>query len=253
MSRVTARNLHLHFPMHNSSSRSLQLDIYQKLGGHIAIEDRAAHVEALRGVSFELKDGDRLALIGHNGAGKTTLLKVLAGVYPPTYGSVEVEGRLTPLTDLSLGMDPESTGYENIILRCVFMGMTFREARENRERIAAFSELGDFLGMPVRTYSTGMAMRLAFAISTSVEPEILILDEMIGAGDQTFIKKAQDRVQSLMDTTSILIMASHNTSIIRRLCNQALWLEGGLVKGYGPIDEIVREYEKGDAPRGETP
>ena len=180
MSRVSVTNLHLNFPMHNSASRSLQLDIFQKLGGRIAREDKTMQVEALRGVNFELVDGDRLALVGHNGAGKTTLLKVLAGVYPPTHGRVEIEGSLTPLTDLSLGMDPESTGYENIIFRCIFIGMTFREARENMDIIAEFSGLGEFLKMPVRTYSTGMAMRLAFAISTSIEPDILILDEMIG-------------------------------------------------------------------------
>tara|TARA_R110002074_G_scaffold402283_1_gene606109 strand:- start:9652 stop:10356 length:705 start_codon:yes stop_codon:yes gene_type:complete len=228
--------------MHNSASRSLQLDIFQKLGGRIAREDNTTQIEALRGVNFELVDGDRLALVGHNGAGKTTLLKVLSGVYPPTHGRVEIEGSLTPLTDLSLGMDPESTGYENIIFRCVFIGMTFREARESMDTIAEFSGLGEFLKMPVRTYSTGMAMRLAFAISTSIEPDILILDEMIGAGDQTFVQKAQERVQSLMARTKILVMASHNVSILKKLCNKAIWLEHGLVREYGPLDEIVAAY-----------
>tara|TARA_R110002124_G_scaffold78284_4_gene209085 strand:- start:940 stop:1686 length:747 start_codon:yes stop_codon:yes gene_type:complete len=242
MSRVSVTNLHLNFPMHNSASRSLQLDIFQKLGGRIAREDKTMQVEALRGVNFELVDGDRLALVGHNGAGKTTLLKVLAGVYPPTHGRVEIEGSLTPLTDLSLGMDPESTGYENIIFRCIFIGMTFREARENMDIIAEFSGLGEFLKMPVRTYSTGMAMRLAFAISTSIEPDILILDEMIGAGDQTFVQKAQERVQSLMARTKILVMASHNVSILKKLCNKAIWLEHGLVRDYGPLDGIVKAY-----------
>ena len=242
MSRVSVTNLHLNFPMHNSASRSLQLDIFQKLGGRIAREDNTTQIEALRGVNFELVDGDRLALVGHNGAGKTTLLKVLSGVYPPTHGRVEIEGSLTPLTDLSLGMDPESTGYENIIFRCVFIGMTFREARESMDTIAEFSGLGEFLKMPVRTYSTGMAMRLAFAISTSIEPDILILDEMIGAGDQTFVQKAQERVQSLMARTKILVMASHNVSILKKLCNKAIWLEHGLVREYGPLDEIVAAY-----------
>tara|TARA_R110000868_G_scaffold47354_6_gene155468 strand:+ start:7531 stop:8235 length:705 start_codon:yes stop_codon:yes gene_type:complete len=228
--------------MHNSASRSLQLDIFQKLGGRIAREDKTMQVEALRGVNFELVDGDRLALVGHNGAGKTTLLKVLAGVYPPTHGRVEIEGSLTPLTDLSLGMDPESTGYENIIFRCIFIGMTFREARESMDVIAEFSGLGEFLKMPVRTYSTGMAMRLAFAISTSIEPDILILDEMIGAGDQTFVQKAQERVQSLMARTKILVMASHNVSILKKLCNKAIWLEHGLVRDYGSLDGIIEAY-----------
>lgn len=244
MSRVKVENLHLYFPLHNSSSRSLQLDIFQKLGGRIEKQERTARVEALRGVSFELGEGDRLALVGHNGAGKTTLLKVLAGVYPPTHGRVEIEGSLTPLTDLSLGMDPESTGYENIIFRCIFIGMTFAEARQKLPAIAEFSGLGEFLKMPVRTYSTGMAMRLAFAISTSIEPDILILDEMIGAGDQNFVQKAQQRVQALMEQTSILIMASHNVSILKKLCNKALWLEHGGVLAYGPLEEVLADYTR---------
>ncbi|MGV8996297.1 MAG: ABC transporter ATP-binding protein [Parvibaculaceae bacterium] len=244
MSRVLVENLHLYFPLHNSSSRSLQLDIFQKLGGRIGKEKQAARIEALRGVNFDLNDGDRLALVGHNGAGKTTLLKVLAGVYPPSHGRVEITGRLTPLTDLSLGMDPESTGYENIIFRCVFMGMTFAEAKRLTSAIAEFSGLGEFLKMPVRTYSTGMAMRLAFAISTSIEPDILILDEMIGAGDQNFVQKAQQRVQELMEKTSILVIASHNSSILKRLCNKALWLEHGSVLAYGPLDDVLDDYTR---------
>jgi ABC-type polysaccharide/polyol phosphate transport system ATPase subunit len=248
MSRVTVSDLHLNFPIHNSSSRSLQLDIYHRLGGKIAREDRAMQVEAVRGVSFDLRDGDRLALVGHNGAGKTTLLKVLAGVYPPTHGKVVIEGRLTPLTDLNLGMDPEATGYENIIFRCVFMGMTFRQAKENVEAIAEFSALGEFLKMPVRTYSSGMAMRLGFAISTCIEPDILVLDEMIGAGDQNFVKKAQERVQSLMSRASILVMASHNTGILKKFCTRAIWLEHGAVRQYGQLDEVLDAYKKaGDA------
>lgn len=243
MSLVKVTDLHLNFPIHNSSSRSLQLNIYQKLGGRIALQDSSMQVEALSGVNFELNEGDRLAIVGHNGAGKTTLLKVLAGVYPPTHGKVEIEGSLTPLTDLSLGMDPESTGLENIIFRCIFIGMTFKQARENLEQIAEFSALGEFLKMPVRTYSTGMAMRLGFAISTSIEPDILVLDEMIGAGDQTFVKKAQERVQSLMARTKILVMASHNVTILKRLCNKALWLEHGVVKAYGPLPEILEAYQ----------
>ena len=244
MSRVLVENLHLYFPLHNSSSQSLQLEIFQKLGGRIERQNRTARVEALSGVNFELHEGDRLALVGHNGAGKTTLLKVLAGVYPPTHGRVEIEGSLTPLTDLSLGMDPESTGYENIIFRCIFIGMTFAEANSKMDAIAEFSGLGEFLKMPVRTYSTGMAMRLAFAISTSIEPDILILDEMIGAGDQNFVQKAQQRVHELMEKTSILIMASHNASILKRLCNKALWLEHGAVLAYGPLDDVLDDYAR---------
>ena len=147
-------------------------------------------MRALDGIDLELKDGDRLGLIGHNGSGKTTLLRVLAGVYPPSGGSASIEGSISSFTDLTLGMDPEATGWENIIFRCAFMGMSFREAKRLSPAIAEFSELGEYLDLPTRTYSTGMFLRLAFAISTSIEPDILIMDEMIAAGDAQFIEKA---------------------------------------------------------------
>ena len=234
MSRVSVTNLHLNFPMHNSASRSLQLDIFQKLGGRIAREDKTMQVEALRGVNFELVDGDRLALVGHNGAGKTTLLKVLAGVYPPTHGRVEIEGSLTPLTDLSLGMDPESTGYENIIFRCIFIGMTFREARENMDIIAEFSGLGEFLKMPVRTYSTGMAMRLAFAISTSIEPDILILDEMwndFGAKVDNGFAEIGNKIKNVWFE-----------NIYRRISDIAWWIFNLLVKCLYDMRRVYFKY-----------
>src|SRR5262249_33541314 len=142
-------------------------------------------------IDLDLQDGDRLGLIGHNGSGKTTLLRVLSGVYTPETGSISIEGKISSLTDFSLGMDPESTGWENIAFRCAFLGTTFEEARKMAPAIAEFSELGEYLDLPTRTYSTGMFLRLAFAISTAIDPEILILDESVASGDRYFIEKAK--------------------------------------------------------------
>src|SRR5262245_16360116 len=148
--------------------------------------DQTVVVRALDGIDLELKDGDRLGLIGHNGSGKTTLLRVLAGVYSPTRGSALIEGSISSYTDLTLGMDPEATGWENIVFRCAFLGLSFREAKRLSPTIAEFSELGKYLDLPTRTYSSGMFLRLAFAISTAIEPDIMIMDEMIAAGDAGF-------------------------------------------------------------------
>ena len=191
MAHIRLSDVGVEFPIHNAHSRSLQLQVFGKLGGKLAQHKQAVFVRALQGVNLSFEDGDRVGIIGHNGAGKTTLLRVLAGVYEPTFGSISVDGRLSSFTDITLGMDPEATGLENIIFRCVFMGLSFAEARRLSPSIQEFSELGEFLRLPVRTYSTGMFLRLAFAISTSIEPDIIIMDEMIAGGDARFIEKAK--------------------------------------------------------------
>ena len=191
MAHIRLSDVGVEFPIHNAHSRSLQLQVFGKLGGKLAQHNQAVFVRALQGVNLSFEDGDRVGIIGHNGAGKTTLLRVLAGVYEPTFGSISVDGRLSSFTDITLGMDPEATGLENIIFRCVFMGLSFAEARRLSPSIQEFSELGEFLRLPVRTYSTGMFLRLAFAISTSIEPDIIIMDEMIAGGDARFIEKAK--------------------------------------------------------------
>jgi ABC-type polysaccharide/polyol phosphate transport system ATPase subunit len=188
-------------------------------------------------------DGDRIGVIGHNGSGKTTLLRVLAGVYSPVQGTATIEGSISSFTDLTLGMDPESTGWENIIFRCAFMGLSFRDAQRLAPSIAEFSELGEYLNLPTRTYSAGMYLRLAFAISTSIEPEILIMDEMISAGDAQFIEKAKRRLSEIVDKSNILLLASHDMRVIQRLCNKVVWLERGSIKQWGPADCVVQAYE----------
>jgi len=196
----------------------------------------------LQSVNLSFQDGDRIGIIGHNGAGKTTLLRVLAGVYEPTFGTMSLEGRLSSFTDITLGMDPEATGLENIIFRCVFMGLSFLEARRLSPSIQEFSELGEFLRLPVRTYSTGMFLRLAFAISTSIEPDIIIMDEMISGGDARFMERAKARLTSLLERTKILVLATHSIEIMQSLCNKVVWLDHGEVRKVGSFEEVHPMY-----------
>jgi ABC-type polysaccharide/polyol phosphate transport system ATPase subunit len=170
------------------------------------------------------------------------LLRVLCGVYEPPVGHVVIEGRVSSLTDMMMGMDAEATGYENILLRSVFLGLSVKQAQANIAEIEDFTELGNFLKLPMRTYSTGMIVRLAFAISTAVTPEILIMDELIGAGDAAFIAKAEARLNGLLDRTRILILASHNLVLLRSLCNKAALMEEGRLKMIGPVDEVFAIY-----------
>ena len=213
-----------------------------RLGGNLSAHNRTVIVNALSGLSMELKDGDRLGVVGHNGAGKTTFLRLVSGVYPPTAGEAVIEGKISSFTDIALGMEPESTGWQNIIFRCIFLGLTFKEAKELAPSLAEFSELGEFLDLPVRTYSSGMFVRLAFAISTAVQPDIVVMDEMIGAGDQSFIEKAQKRVEKLLEKARIMVIASHNEDIIRRFCNKTAWFEKGTLRLLSDTDEALRSY-----------
>ena len=242
MAHMKLTDVAVEFPIHNANSRSLQLHFLGALGGKLAGHDQAVFVRALQGLNLEFGDGDRIGVVGHNGAGKTTLLRVLAGVYEPSRGTISVSGRLSSFTDITLGMDPEASGYDNIIFRCIFMGLSFAEARKQSPAIAEFSELGEFLNLPVRTYSTGMFLRLAFAISTSIEPEIMIMDEMIGAGDARFIEKAKTRLSNLLQRVKILVLATHDGGIMKSLCTKIVWLEHGEVRKIGSFDEVYPEY-----------
>jgi ABC-type polysaccharide/polyol phosphate transport system ATPase subunit len=242
MAQISLKQVVIDFPIVNAAAQSLQLRLYQALGGKLTAHHKVVVVRALDGIDLELKDGDRLGLIGRNGSGKTTLLRVLAGVYPPTGGSASIEGSISSFTDLALGMDPEATGWDNIIFRCVFLGLSFRKAKALSPAIADFSELDEYLDLPVRTYSSGMFLRLAFAISTCIEPDILIMDEMITAGDLQFIQKAQRRINEIVGKVSILALASHDLSIIEDLCNKVVWLDHGVVKQFGPMDAVLKAY-----------
>ena len=243
MASIQLRDMHVDIPIYNTSARSLKKQILRATTGGRIVRDRGVTVaRVVNGVSLDLKDGDRLGLIGHNGAGKTSLLRVLAGVYEPTSGWINVEGSVIPLLDIGLGIDHESTGFENILLRGAVLGVKRRELKALTERIVDFTELGDYLAMPVRTYSSGMVLRLAFGISTSVTPEILLLDEFFGVGDASFLAKAERRLNELVSKAGILVFASHSKELIRRLCNKALWLNKGEIRALGEVDDVLAEY-----------
>lgn len=236
------------FPIFDAKSRSLKKAFLGKAGGTIGRNaSNVVVIEALRDITLSLKEGDRVGLVGHNGAGKSTLLRLLSGIYEPTRGSSYIQGRVAPVFDLGVGMDPEITGYENIIIRGMFLGQTRKQMQAKVDEIADFTELGEYLSMPLRTYSTGMRVRLAMGVVTSIDPEILLLDEGIGAVDAEFMKKARIRLQQLVERSGMLVFASHSNEFLARLCNTAMWIDHGTVKMSGGIEEVVRAYEGDEA------
>ena len=239
------------FPIYSADSRSLKKRLLgRSSGGRIGRDDEnRLSIRALEDVTLALGRGDRVGLVGANGAGKTTLLRVFAGIYEPTRGWVRRQGRVASLFDLSLGMDMEATGYENILVRGALLGLSPAEARGRVDEISAFTELGDYLAMPVHTYSMGMKLRLAFAVCTCIEPEILLMDEWIGVGDASFVAKAERRLRDLVDRAGILALASHNAALLERVCATGVLLEAGQARAVGPIGDVLREYrERGRAP-----
>ena len=236
------------FPVYSADSRSLKNDLLRKsTGGRIGRNaGNRLSVRALEDVNLALGRGDRIGLIGANGSGKTTLLRVLAGIYQPTRGRVRRRGRVASLFDISLGIDHGATGYENIMMRGMFLGLAPAEVRERTDEIAAFTELGDYLAMPVYTYSTGMMLRLAFAVCTCIEPEILLMDEWIGVGDAAFVEKAERRLEEFVARAGILVLASHNPVLLERICTTGMLLDSGRIRASGPIGEVLRVYSRTD-------
>jgi ABC-2 type transport system ATP-binding protein len=234
------------FPIFDAKSRSLKKTVMGVVGGHIADGARVPIIEALRDITLHLEHGARVGLVGHNGAGKSTLLRLFSGIYEPTRGTTQIRGRVAPVFDLGVGMDPEMSGLENIIVRGLFLGMTRKQMEERVDDIADFTELGDFLKMPLRTYSTGMRVRLALGVVTTIDPEILLLDEGIGAVDAAFLDKSKKRLAELVERSGLLVFASHSDEFLRDLCDTAIWMEHGQVRMRGEIEEVLRAY-KGNA------
>jgi homopolymeric O-antigen transport system ATP-binding protein len=255
MAFLRLRNLSVEFPMYQGSSRSLKkLLVATTTYGNLARDatDRVL-VHALNDLTLDIEDGDRVALIGANGAGKTTLLRVLAGIYYPTRGQVYSSGRISALLDAAVGLNPDATGRENIILRGMYMDIHPREMRARVDEIAEFTELGPYLDMPARTYSAGMMVRLGFAVSTCIPPEILLMDEWLSAGDARFLDKAQRRMEQFVDRSSILVFASHSEELLRKWCNRGLLLQQGRITRSGPVDEIIAAYMDTLPKRTEAP
>lgn len=229
--KIVANEVSVEFPIYNASERSLKKAVISRATGGVFAKDVGNHitVRALDGLSFVFANGDRVGLAGHNGAGKTSLLRTLAGVYTPTSGLLEVNGKIVSLLDISVGIDLEATGFENILLRGIMLGMSPREIAARTDEIAKFSELGDYLNMPVRTYSAGMQLRLAFAVSTSINAEIILMDEWLAVGDAQFNLKASRRLEQMVNRSAILVIASHSDALIHKLCNKKITLEHGRI------------------------
>ena len=229
MTHIHLHNLSLTLPIYSQYSISFKTSVINKvLGGHIENTKNSKHViKILNNISFELNEGDRLGIIGHNGSGKTSLLRLLSRVYKNYTGSLQIKGTIASLIDISLGMDPEATGYENIRMRGVMMGLKLSEIKKIENEIGEFSELGEYLNFPMKSYSTGMQMRLSFAISTTINADIVIMDEWLSVGDESFQKKAEIRMQKLISKNSILVLASHSMELIKRNCNLVIRLEHG--------------------------
>ncbi|MBV4457367.1 ABC transporter ATP-binding protein [Pseudomonas sp. COR58] len=244
MSLIEFNNVSVDFPIYNANGRSLKKRLIQvATGGQLGADQQGrVIVRALEGLTFTLRDGDRVGLLGHNGAGKSTLLRLLSSVYEPSSGTARIDGEIGSLIDISLGTDPEATGRENIYLRGAILGMTKAQITEKLDEIIEFSELGDFVDMPIRTYSSGMHLRLAFAVSTTIKPEILLMDEWLSVGDEGFKHKAEIRMNELVKSTNILVIASHSRELVMHTCNRVLWLEHGKIRMDGDPASVTAAY-----------
>jgi lipopolysaccharide transport system ATP-binding protein len=244
MARIEFKDISVDFPIYNASSRSLKNSLIKvTTGGLINTYDKdKVSVSALQNLTFTIEDGDRVGIIGHNGAGKSTLLRLLSGVYYPTRGSAKIHGEVGSLIDISLGIDDEATGRENIYIRGSLIGLNKTTIEKKIDEIIEFAELGDFVDLPVRTYSSGMHLRLAFAVSTIIHPEILLMDEWLSIGDTGFKNKAQRRLSEMVKKTNILVIASHSYEQILKTCNRVIWLEHGKIKMDGDVKKVVNSY-----------
>lgn len=244
MTSMILEDVTVDFPIYNAKSRSLKNQVMSLATGGTIGANSEGHVviRGLDSVNLTLNEGERLGLIGHNGSGKTTLLRVMSGVYYPSGGRIAINGKCTSLINISLGIDSEATGRENIGIRGALLGFSKREMAAKQAEIEEFSELGNFLEMPVRTYSTGMQLRLAFSISTVIQPEILIMDEWLAAGDESFHNKANERLHELVNKTKILIIASHSKDLLTKNCNRIVWLEHGKIRMDGDARTVADAY-----------
>jgi lipopolysaccharide transport system ATP-binding protein len=229
MASVDIQGLTIRFPIYGADHRSLKRQLSRAVGGSLKRSQGGGPplLTALQDVTLKLEPGDRLGLVGHNGAGKTTLLRAMAGAYAPDEGAIDIHGRVASLLDLMVGIDPFATGMENIRLRGLVMGMTDKQIRQRAEEIAEFTGLGPFLGMPIKTYSSGMIARLAFSITTAVDADILLMDEWIGVGDADFRRQAQERLIKLVEDSKIFVFASHDFVMLKQMCNKFVGMKGG--------------------------
>lgn len=241
---IKVENVVLTYELYHDQTRSLKEAAINLFHKRKYTDSAKSHFNALNSINFEIKEGERLGIIGGNGAGKSTLLKVISGILKPTQGSVKVNGTIQPLIEISAGFNPEFSGRENIYLNGFMLGFSKDQIVAKEQEIIDFAELGEFISVPVKYYSSGMAVRLAFAIATSIEPEILLFDEMLSAGDAHFVAKAQARMTALLDKSKGMVVVSHDLNMVKSLCTRAIWLDHGSIKMDGLPDVVVGEYLK---------
>jgi lipopolysaccharide transport system ATP-binding protein len=251
--RIDVEGLTVFFPLYHGNSRSLKKTVFAAATGRLGRD--AQHrpgVQALQDISFHLSKGDRLGLVGANGAGKTTLLRALAGVYEPVIGRVRVQGSVNALLNVQLGMNPDLTGRENITLRGLYDGLPRAELARLADDVSSFADLGDFIDLPVRIYSSGMMVRLAFALATAIRPQILLMDEWILAGDAAFLARARGRLEDMVRGAEILVLSTHVPAVIRTWCTRVIWLDQGRVREDGPTDRVLDNYFRAMTPSGDA-
>jgi ABC-type polysaccharide/polyol phosphate transport system ATPase subunit len=247
VAQIVLENVIADFPVYGSQPSFRNALIGRVVGGVLRRQnagDKRVVVRALENISLTVHHGDQLGIIGHNGAGKSTMLRVFAGIYQPSQGTISIEGRVSPLFSTSPGLDPDDTGYENIVTCGLLLGMSRDEIERKLPEIEAFSELSDYLALPARTYSTGMLVRLGFAIATAIDPEILLLDEELGAGDARFAMRAAKRVEALIGRSSIVVLASQSQELISRICNRAILLDHGRLIADGPTKDVLEIHRR---------
>jgi lipopolysaccharide transport system ATP-binding protein len=249
--RIEVEGLTVFFPLYHGNSRSLKKTVFAAATGRLGRDaQQRPGVQALRDVSFQLNKGDRLGLVGANGAGKTTLLRALAGVYEPVIGRVRLQGSINALLNVQLGMNLDLTGRENITLRGLYDGLSRAALARLADDVASFADLGDFIDLPVRIYSSGMMVRLAFALATAIRPQILLMDEWILAGDAGFLDRARVRLEDMVRGAEILVLSTHMPSVIRTWCSRVIWLDQGRVHEDGPAEMVLDNYIRAVSPEG---
>lgn len=243
MPSITVKNLYISFPLYHENMRNLRKITNIFLSGRLSEDKhRKIYVQSLRDISFSIKGGERVGLIGTNGAGKTTLLRTMSGIYEPVSGHLRIEGHISSLLDPSVGMNPELTGRENIRLRCYIDGVPHKQMNEIEEKVIEFSELGPYIDLPVKTYSSGMNLRLGFGLITAIDPQILLMDEWFMTGDEGFMLKATHRLENIVKKSQILIISTHSPQILIKWCNRIIWLEQGFLKMDGIPQEVLPVY-----------
>lgn len=245
MNAIELHNISIDYYLDNEDAYSIKnalLNFYAK-----AKKPMAKTFRALNNLSFNVENGEKVGIIGLNGSGKTTLLRTISGIFEPSEGEVKIQGIVSPLLDFNTGFEQNLTGFENIKIRLMFLGLSKLEAESKIPSIVEFSELGDFIYQPVRTYSAGMALRLAFAASTAIHPEILIADEVIGTGDAQFAVKAKKRLEEFLSLDCTMVLSSHSMDLVRNFCKRLIWLRKGEIIADGLVEDVIKEYEKSNS------